>query len=350
MAYTTIDDPEAYFQVKLWSGTGSSLALTFDGDTDMSPDLIWIKSRSRTDNHTAWDTARGTGRALFPNKTAIDESQGTGVTAFGSDGFTVGALNDVNYSSATHVAWCWSAGTGAGSANTDGSINTTSTSVNTTSKFSISKYTGTGGVPVTIGHGLGVVPTFIMIKKTDGDVRNWAVYHQAIGNTHGLILNTTSAKVDNADIWNDTTPTSTLITFSNANETNQGSAVHVAYAFSDVQGFSKFGSYIGNGNADGIFTNLGFRPAFIIIKISSGVSEWVMFDNKRVGYNTAGNEKLYSANTNVEADITEIDLLSNGFKLRSDGSETNTSGSTYVYMAFAEAPFVNSKGVPCNAR
>ena len=350
-AYTTIDDPEAYFQVELYTGNASDdKAMVLDGDTDMQPDLVWIKNRTEGGEwNSLFDVVRGVGKRIYSNETNAEETAALSLKSFDSDGFTIDRDNNVNKDGQSFVAWCWSAGTGAGSANTDGSINTTSTSVNTTSKFSISKYTGTGGIPVTIGHGLGVVPTFIIIKKTDGDARNWAVYHQAIGNTHGLILNTNSAKVDNADLWNDTTPTSTLITFSNANETNQGSAVHVAYVFSDVQGFSKFGTYVGDGNIDGPFVYTGFKPAFVLVKASTTDNSWHLQDNKRSPFNLV-NKSIYPHLADAEETYTVCDFLSNGFKMRTTNAGMNNDGVTKIYVAFAEAPFVNSEGVPNNAR
>ena len=347
MAYTTIDNPELYFQCKLYTGTGSSNALTFDGDEDMQPDFVWIKSRSRTDKHTAWDVLRGVGRCLFPSENNADEDQGTGVTAFGSDGFTVGAMNDVNYSTATFASWNWKAN-GSGSSNTDGSINTTKTSANTTSGFSINTFTGSGSA-ATIGHGLSAVPEMIISKETGGS-NAWYVYHVKNGNTHGLRLSATDAKEDDATLWNDTTPTSTVYSVGSNTGTNDSTAM-VSYVFAPKQGFSKIGSYTGNGNADGTFTYTGFRPAWIMFKnASAGSSNWQIYDNKREGYN--GQNDLFRANSsNAEGDgVDPIDILSNGFKQLNTAASNNVSGQTYVYMAFAEAPFVNSKGVPCNAR
>jgi len=196
---------------------------------------------------------------------------------------------------------------------------------------------------------LGAVPKMIIIKGTDLYVNNWQVYHVGGGNTGNYVLNNTDAFADDDSRWNDTTPTSTVWTMGSGATVNYNGRTFVAYLFSDIQGFSKFGTYVGNGNADGPFVYTGFRPAFVMVKRSNSTGSWGMRDNKREAYNN-GQDFLLADTTNADQTSATIDFLSNGFKLRHNGSEENTSGSTMIYMAFAEAPFVNSSGVPCNAR
>jgi len=343
--YTAIDDPEAYFQVQLYTGDGSSHAITLGGDTDMQPDLVWSKSRSNGSSHTLADAVRGVTKDLYSESTAAEYTNAQGLKSFDSDGFTLGTDNGWNGSSRTFVAWCWKAD-GSGSANTAGSRDTTATSANTTSGFSICTLTTEDADQAdTYGHGLGVVPTFI-IAKTRSTTNGWFVYHVDVGNDKFLRMETDGAEADN-EMWNDTTPTSTLFSLNAANIGNAVTAV--VYCFTPKQGFSKFGSYTGNGNADGTFVYTGFKPAFVLTKRTDDESDWYLSDNKRNGYN-GSNEVLYANEADTEKTVDRIDILSNGFKLRSTGSGVNASGGTFVYMAFAEAPFVNSEGVPCNAR
>jgi hypothetical protein len=247
------------------------------------------------------------------------------------------------------VAWNWKAN-GAGSANTAGTINST-VSVNTTAGFSIVSYTGTGS-NATVGHGLGAVPKMIFFKDRETSV-DWGVYAEPIGNTKEMYLSTDDAAGTNSGAFNNTTPTSSVFTIGTSSRYNPSSKGVIAYCFADVKGYLKIGSYTGNGDADGTFVYTGFRPAWILIKrSSSGTMDWILHDNKRAGFNV--NDDYLIPNTNG-AEITgnsfrSLDILSNGFKLRGTQAETNESGETYIYMAFAESPFVNSNGVPTNAR
>ena len=343
--YTTIDDPEAYFQAKIYTGTGSSQAQTFDGDTDMQPDMVWIKQRSGVEQHVIFDSVRGVQKYITPNTTAAEGDTATTLTAFGSDGFTEGGHGITGGSSGTYAAWCWKAN-GSGSSNTDGSINTTKTSANTTSGFSINTFTGSGSA-ATIGHGLGAVPTMIISKETGGS-NAWYVYHVANGNTHGLRLSATDAKEDDATLWNDTTPTSSVYSVGSNTGTNDTTAM-VSYVFTPKQGFSKFGSYTGNGNADNTFVYLGFKPAFVMIKRTNSTKDWYIFDNKVNPINPTAHY-LEPNTSDAQGNYAWIDFLSNGFKIRNTSDGAGGSGDTYIYAAFAEAPFVNSNGVPCNAR
>jgi len=351
MAYTTIDDPEAYFQVQLYTGDGSAdHAITLGADTDMQPDFVWIKNRDQTDEHCVFDAVRGATKVLHPDGDGAEATDADTLDSFTSDGFQVDADVKVNTNTEKYVAWNWKAN-GSGSSNTDGSINTTKTSANTTSGFSINTFTGTGSA-ATIGHGLGVVPKMIIVK-TRGQASTWSVYHASLGETKLLRLEGTNAVGTETGWWNDTAPTSTLFTIGGNHYAN----TQVAYCFADVQGFSKFGGYTGNGNADGPFIYTGFKPAWVMVKRRDSAGGWTILDNKRDPFNEM-DTILIAETTNVEVDFgttnRNVDFVSNGFKIQYTAAggttELNASGGTYLYMAFAEAPFVNSKGVPCNAR
>ena len=358
MAYTTIDKSSLYFNTLTYTGTGSTNTKTGVG---FQPDWIWIKNRSGTEDHLLMDVVRtfAVNKGLRSN--GSDEEGGVSTSTFGypvatSDGFTAtaGSTNSklVNDSGDNYVAWNWRAGNSQGSSNTDGSINTTYTSVNTTSGFSIIKYTGNSTSGATIGHGLGAVPKVFLCKKTNSAGDNWAMYHHSLGNTISMTLNSTTSTIINAKWWNNTTPTSSVIYLGNGTEVNGNTDTFIGYAFAEKTGFSKFGSYTGNGNADGAFIYTGFKPGWIMIKrYDSGTEDWNIWDSKRIGYNISGNDKLY-ANLNSAELTTEnaIDILSNGFKLRSTNGGFNGSGSSYIYMAFAEAPLVGSNNIPCTAR
>ena len=348
MAYTTIDNPEAYFQTVLYTGDASTQSVTLPGDTDMQPDLVWIKNRDEAQDFAIFDSVRGTQKQIKSNTNEEELTRTDALSAFNTDGFTVGSRLSVNGSADKIVAWCWKAN-GSGSANTDGSTNTASTSANTTSGISICKYEGNGTQGSTIGHGLGVAPTFV-IAKSLSQAQHWAVGHIALPFTKYMTLNSTDALADHHNRWGDTNPSSSVITIGDQDTVNTDGDDYICYAFTPIQGFSKFGSYTGNGNADGTFIYTGFRPAWIMIKKSSGAgNSWEIFDNKRVGYNVDNNNIRADA-SDSEYTTDRLDILSNGFKCRATTTNVNGSGSTYIYMAFAEAPFVNSNGVPCNAR
>jgi hypothetical protein len=334
---------------KLYSGNGSAgNAVTGVG---FAPNMVWIKERSSTSFHTISDTVRGAGKRVNPNYTNAEETLTHLMTSFDSDGFTNGADNGVNESGQTYVSWNWKAN-GTGSSNTDGSINTTYTSVNTTAGFSIIKYAGNTTAGATIGHGLGAVPKMVMIKNLTSN-ENWVVYHASLGATKHLRLNGTEAQATQAGQFNNTEPTSSLISLGDFGSVNESPGNYIAYAFAEKQGYSKIGSYKGNGNADGTFIYTGFKPAFFLVKRSSAAETWLMYDNKRLGYNAYNNPlQADSANSESTGNGTnmEIDLLSNGIKIRGTVNATNSSGSTYIYMAFAEAPLVGTNNIPANAR
>jgi hypothetical protein len=259
------------------------------------------------------------------------------MTSFDSDGFTNGADNGVNESGQTYVAWCWNAG-GTAVSNTDGTI-TSSVSANTTAGFSIVSYTGTGS-NATVGHGLSVTPEMIIVKER-GNADSWGVFHTSLGNTKMIYLNELIGAGTHTTYWNDTSPTSSVFSVGSDNKANGSNAAGmIAYCWHSVEGYSKFGKYTGNGDADGPFIYTGFRPAFVLIKKSnSSGTSWVIFDNKRLGYNPS-NWTLAPSNSNVEAEggNGEIDLYSNGFKCRDNDSGVNADDDTYIYMAFAERP------------
>ena len=340
MAYTTIKKPSDYFNTKLYTGNGSTQSITGVG---FQPDLLWFKNRDSAINHMWFDSVRGIDKYFYGNLNEAEGTSATILTAIGSDGFSVGANNNVNGSSKTYVAWNWLAN-GAGVSNTDGSI-TSTVSANTTSGFSIVSYTGTGSL-ATVGHGLGVTPKMIIVK-TRGSGGDWSVYHSSLGNTKNLKLNTTAAEQTSINYWNNTSPTSSVFTVNDEGNVNGSSVAMIAYCFAEVKGFSKFGSYVGNGSADGTFIYTGFAPSFVLIKNTTG-DQWLIKDNKRPGYNP--NNTLYANLTNAEDTSSTVytDFLSNGFKLRGTYGGQNTSNVKYIYMAFAEQPLVGDN--PATAR
>jgi len=349
MAYTTIDNPELYFQTKLYTGTGNdNLSVTLDGSENMQPDWVWLKDRGESSAHEVFDSVRGVTKTIQTNQTNAEATQADTLKSFDSDGFTLGDNGDINYSgSNTYVAWNWKAG-GSASNNTDGTT-TVSLSVNLTAGFSIGTYTGTSAA-ATIGHGLGAVPHWIMIKNRSSGSRKWAIWHNDLSGTNKyLAIDRNDAELTDTATWNNTSHTSSVFASAGSGEVNQGSENFVFYAFKPIKGYSKFGSYTGNGNDNGSYIHLGFKPAWIMYKKSSGAENWFLHDNKRQGFNP-DNELLFADLTNAEGTVNRIDLLSNGFKARTSDGGINASGATYIYMAFAESPFVNSNGVPNNAR
>jgi len=354
MAYTTIDDPSAYFKVQLYTGNGSANhAITFDDtDTDMQPDLVVIRQRDATVGGNCWfDSVRGATKLVLSNTDAAESTDADTLDSFASDGFQVDADTKVNDNTKLYVAWCWNTQGGAGSSNTAGSINTTATSVGTTQGFSIMQYEGNVTAGATIGHGLGAVPQFMIFKNIDAS-RSWYVYHHkntAAPATDYLKLDTNAATADFDGLWNDTAPSSTLVTLGDGSDTNGDGETHIAYCWSEVQGFSKFGVYEGNNNADGTFVYTGFRPAFVLSKSIDSTHDWQLWDNKRSGYNE-DNDMVVLSNTDARDTSTFVDLVSNGFKWRTSTAAGPNVSETFIYAAFAEAPFVNSNGVPCNAR
>jgi len=328
--YTTIDNPELYFQVKIWTGTGSSNALTLDGSENMQPDYVMIKQRSGTQQWNGYDSVRGVQKYLGWNTGILENTQTQGLTAFGSDGFTVGTDDMVNKSSSTYVAYCWKESATAG--------------------FDIVTYTGTGSAK-TENHSLSAKPHWIIVKNRSDNDNYWQVQHKSLGATKNMLLNDTNAVATVSTFWNDTEPTTSVFSVGTHDDTNENTDSLIAYLWSEKQGFSKFGSYTGNGETAGTFVYLGFRPAFLLLKESSASGEdWVVQDNKRDTFNPVDFTSYASATNAENSGYRYCDFNANGFKIRNSQDDYNTSGSTYIYMAFAEAPFVNSKGVPANAR
>tara|TARA_B100000424_G_scaffold168741_1_gene129850 strand:+ start:973 stop:2013 length:1041 start_codon:yes stop_codon:yes gene_type:complete len=346
MAYTDIDDPTIYFQTKLYTGNGSTNAITFDGDTNMQPDWVWIKSRdSGGRDHALFDSVRGATKRIRSNQNDAEDTA-SGVDSFDTNGFTLGGSSSIeNGSSGTFVSWNWKA-SGSTASNTDGSI-TSTVSANTTAGFSILTFTGTGS-SATVGHGLGAVPKMILFKKTSG-AQGWGVYHAGVGNTGALRLDGTDATDTTSNYFNNTSPTSSVFTVNTNNSVNNSGGTMLAYCFAEKQGYSKIGSYTGNGNADGAFIYLGFKPAWVLLKQTDSAGSWNLYDNKRNGFNV-DNDLILTDASNAEANATFIDFLSNGFKIRDTDDDRNASNGTYIFLAFAESPLVNSNGIPNNAR
>ena len=350
MAYTEIDDPSAFFQIALWTGNGSNRSITFDGNSDMQPDWVWGKNRSNDDNDYLMDSVRGATKFLTSNNDTSEGTASTLLTSFNSDGFSLGTGSGLNASGVTAVGWCWKAGTSFSndaSATGIGTIDS-SGSVNETAGFSIVSYTGTGSA-ATIKHGLSTTPNMMIIKNRVTSSKDWQVYSPVNDPTDALALNQTDATGDSDVYWNDTAPTSSVFSVKSG-ATNTSGAATIGYIFSNRQGYSKFGSYVGNGSSSGTYVHLGFKPAWLMVKRTDSSNAWIIHDNKRSPSNVV---KLnLNANTINPENTNDgfFDFLSNGFKCRSTDGGVNASGGTYIYMAFAEAPFVNSNGVPCNAR
>ena len=358
MAYTTIDDPSAHFQIATYTGNGSDgNAITFDGNSNLQPDWLWGKERTTSGNQNAFDTSRGLNKRLTPDQADAENTDATTVTAMNTNGFTLGSSNNINENTVSTVAWCWKANGGSTTTNDASSTGVgTIDSVyqaNTTAGFSIVTHTGSNSAG-TIAHGLGVAPKWVLTKNRTDNGEDWANYHVGLPSAEYYIrLNTNAAQATGSSVWGDTAPSSTVITFGGANgKTNAGSSNYVHYCFAEIQGYSKFGSYTGNANADGPFVYTGFKPAWVLIKRSDGGSEnWNLNDNKRSPINPT--KIKLSPNTNgAEAEDTgySIDFVSNGFKIRNDGGDHNSSGATMIYMAFAEHPLVASNGDPGTAR
>jgi len=350
MAYTTINKSSEYFNTITWTGD-STTPKNIEG-VGFQPNLIWGKIRSQTYSHQIYDTVRGFGndKELTPNNTNAEG--GTNAEQYGylsavtSDGFTAVKGTDAagydywNESPDTYVAWNWLAG-GTGVSNTDGST-TSTVSANQTSGFSIVKWVG---VDTTVGHGLNAVPEMIIVKNLD-DASHWIVYHKSIGNGKFITLNEADGEQTNSGAWNATSPTSSVFTVGSA----LNNANYIAYVFAPKKGFSKMGSYVGNGSTDGTFVYTGFKPAFVLFKKTTGsLADWQLWDNKRDPYNPV-EKALHPDIPNTASTDQDIDFLSNGFKLRSSVAHTNETGVNFIYLAFAEQPLVGTNNVPATAR
>ena len=335
MAYTTIDDPSAYMKIQLYTGNGSTQAITFDDtDTAMQPDLVWIKNRDAGDTHLVFDSVRGVEKKIHisehpePNESTDDDT----LTAFGSDGFTVGDDDKVNTNTEKYVAWCWKESATAG--------------------FDIVEFSG-NSTNRTMSHSLSAIPHFYFVIAKGDDSRS-NTYHRRntdAPETDYLMMAYSNATTDNSDNWNDTAPTSSVFSLGTSNSVNDTGNNYMAYLFAPIQGYSSFGGYVGNNSSDGPMIYTGFRPKYLLIKNQGASENWVIKDNARSTYN----QNILHLAADVEdsefsTTAVAVDILSNGFKCRGTNAVINSSGANYIYAAFAEAPFVNSEGVPCNAR
>ena len=358
MAYTTIDDPSAHFQTALWSGDGSTNnAITNDGNSNLQPDFVWIKKRTNADDHILANTSSGATKYLISNTTGTEQTYSGNVKSFDSNGFTVGDGNQINQGSNTFVGWQWKANGGNRTTfSASGNQLAGGYQANTTAGFSIVDYTGNATNGATFPHGLGATPTIAIIKDRtnagDGGGTNWIVAYTIVdGSTDRVYLNGTNAHYDlpdgstefRADFDSNNV---TLGTWNNIN----ASGTHIAYVFTPIQGYSKFGRYTGNNNADGPFVYTGFKPAWVMIKNADASEIWRIFDDKRDTYNVM-EKGLYPNLNNAEGSGTpRLDFLSNGFKLRDSGNALNDSGANLIYMAFAQNPLVASNNVIALAR
>ena len=359
MAYTSIDDPTIYFNTKLYTGTGATHNITGVG---FQPDWVWIKSRSSgVQPHNFFDSVRGVNKVLYPNNTdqEDDDSANGSLTSFDSDGFTVGGyFNRVNQSGETFVSWNWKA-SGSTASNTDGTNITSTVSANTTAGFSIVSYTGSGTISDTVGHGLGTTPNVVIIKNRDTGTSGWNVHHSSLSSGYNLQLQATSAQFNSTGQGHIGTVGSSTFGFvagsSGNDQVNDSSEKYIAYCFAEKSGYSKFGSYTGEGSTDGTFIYTGFKPAWVMTKRTDTSGNWHIHDNKRdvdngVTFELRANTN--DADTDVFAVVGEhrVDFLSNGIKIRTTGVSVNASGGSYIFMAFAESPFVTSTGIPTTAR
>tara|TARA_Y100000401_G_scaffold112253_1_gene111468 strand:+ start:3483 stop:6068 length:2586 start_codon:yes stop_codon:yes gene_type:complete len=341
----SIADPTDYFNTVLYTGSAGTFSLTGVG---FQPDFVWVKQRGGAEKHYLADVVRGSNKGLSSNSTAAETSDAADghIDSFDSNGWTGEGDKPVTTSSGvTFASWNWKAG-GTASSNGNGTI-TSLVSANTTAGFSVLTYTGTGSNG-TVGHGLSSAPSLIITKgrtaSGSGFSDDFCVYSEPLGNGSSVFLNTGAAKVDSSMYWNSTSPTSTVFSLANDTTTNESGRSYAAYCFSNIDGYSKVGSYTGNANADGPFVYIGFRPAFVIIKATAGTEEWYMFDNKRNTYNSV-NQYLHPNSNSAENGYAQgdsqniVDFLSNGFKIKHARNALNTSGSDMIYLAFAESPF-----------
>jgi len=349
MAYTNIDDPSAYFQTVLYTGTsGNARQVTNDGNSNLKPDLVWIKGRSNQSHNLLYDSTRGVYKQIYSDLTNSEATVTNSLQEFSTDGFKVGSYVYANENTHTFAAWQWKANGGTTSSNTAGNI-TSTVQVNSTAGFSIVKWTGNENSSATVGHGLGVKPDMVFFKRRNATY-NWVVYCGQLGIVGGnnmfSYLNLTNAAEQGAGF----NFTSTTITPTNGAPTNSGDMI--AYCFAEKQGYSKFGTYYGNGSINGASIYTGFKPAFVLFKNSSNAGEnWIMYDHKRDPYNESFRELFPNSDiAEYTANAFDIDILSNGFKHRGANTGSNGSAREYIYMAFAENPFVTSTGVPACAR
>ena len=352
MAYTTIDRSTDYFRVKTYSGSSSDgNAVTWDEtDNNMQPDWLWLKNRTAAQEHWLADSVRGTGKFLESNSTNAESSDGaSGLASFDTNGFTLNDSARTNRN--TMVGWGWKAGTSFtndASATGIGTIDSTG-SVNDAAGFSIISFTGTGANG-TIKHGLSTAPRAMIFKNRDEGAEGWFVYHESLGNTKKLLLDSNSASSTSSTFFQDTSPTSSIITLGSNHGCNGPDAM-ICYAFAEKKGYSKFGSYTGNGNANGPLIYTGFKPAWFMVKKTNGADNWGLLDNKRNEFNLT-NKALTPNSSGAEytTNSPAVDFVANGFKIRESDGIINGSGDSYIFMCFAESPFVTSTGIPTTAK
>jgi len=332
----TVTDPSLYFNTVLYTGNAATQSISGVG---FQPDLVWIKSRSNASSHELVDAVRGATKELWTDSTSAETTDAGGLTSFDADGFSLGSSAGANGSARTFAAWCLKAGGASTTTNTDGDI---PSEVSTGDCFSILTYTGNGSTPQTVGHGgfgASAAPEMMIIKSTSG-AYDWIVYHKDIGATNFLYLNQAVAKVTTSGAWNDTAPTGSVFTVSNSNLNNANAATYVGYMFRSLDGVCHVGSYTGNGNADGPYVHLGFRPAFLLWKTAdTAVRDWWITDSKRSTYNAVSGAELNPNDASAEGGGMTHDYTANGFKVRNSSENINKSGDTFIYLAFAENPF-----------
>ena len=354
MAYTTVDDPSLYHQTLLYTGNGSSSrALTNDGNSDLQPDWLWVKNRSNAVDHGLWDSSRGAGKRLTLGQDAEEDQ--SNLASFNSDGFTVNTGDIINTNSHTYAAWQWKANGGTTTSfSASGAQLAGTRQTNTTAGFSIITYTGDGNNNATIPHGLSSPPKWVTIKEL-GASTNWYVGHNATFGTGEVFLNNDSGIASAFGPFNKTAPDSNNITLGTDGNVNGNGDTYICYAFADVKGYSKFGSYEGiGGTSGGAFAYTGFQPAWLMYRNIDRTENWIIVDTKRGLFNRIAGENLQANVNDAEANESRwgFDFLANGFKVRQTQSQNanNGDGETIIYMAFAERPFVSSKGVPGTAR
>jgi len=328
MAYTAIDDPSAFFQCSLYAGNAGTQTITHGGNSDLQADMVWLKGRNHAESTFVTDSVRGVDSQLYTNATNAVGTETNVVTAFGSDSFNIGNYSDINTNGKNYVSWNWKESATAG--------------------FDIVAYTGSGSAK-TVSHSLSAIPKMIIVKSRSA-TGQWAVQHATLGPTKWTELQATTATDFSTAIWNDTAPTSSVFTVGTNARTNGNGTTYIAYCFAEKQGYSKFGFYTGNGNTNGTFVYTGFKAAFVLLRRTDSARDWLLHDSKRYPFNEPVAKILKPNSTGTEADTGNIDILSNGFKLLSTGTNSNVNGGNYIYMAFAESPFVTSGGVPTTAR
>ena len=346
MAYTTVNKSSDYFNCQIWTGTGASQNIT---GNNFLPSFAWIKALG-SGNHHLFDQVRGVQKYISSNLTNAEATSASMLTAFNSDGYTLGGDGGTNGNGYDYVGWNWKAN-GQGSSNTDGTINTIYTSASATSGFSICQYTGTGA-NATVGHGLGVAPKVVMVKQTN-TTKDWMVYHKytnpdGTGAQYYLHLNNNDSRSSNATMWQNTDPTSSVFSIGTSSNVNGSGDTYIAYCFADTQGFSNFNYFNGNANVDGPFIYTGFAPAYVLTKRVNGAENWFLYDNARSPINVRDKYITVDgsgANSNTDC----YDFLSNGFKLRTSADALNGSHE-FIYMAFAAAPLVSTNGDIATAR